>query len=89
MKPTRVGIAFGLFLGAFHLFWALLVAFGLAQPLLDFVFMLHMINPPYVVGPFNVLSTIGLIIFTSLVGYIAGYLFVTLLNWAHKTAHSK
>ncbi len=77
---NRAGLAFALLLGGFHLFWALLVAVGMAQPLIDFVFWLHFIRPAFVIEPFDPLRASALVLFTCAVGYMFGAAFALLWN---------
>ncbi len=86
MNKNKTGLVFGSFLGLFHLVWGLLIAFGLAQVLLDFVYDLHSLNNPFVVMPFDLVRTIGLVIFTFIVGYVFGYVIAVIWNKLHKTA---
>lgn len=83
-NKNKIGLIFGSFLGLLHAVWGLLIAFGLAQPLLDFVYNLHSLNNPYFVTPFDFMKTLGLIIVTFLVGYVFGYIFATLWNKFHQ-----
>lgn len=83
-NPHRLGLAIGGFLGLFHFFWSLLIAGGLAQPLLDFVFELHRIDPPYTVMPFSFSMMIGLVVVTFVFGYIAGVIMGWLWEMARK-----
>ena len=39
---NEVGLVIGSLMGLFHLVWALLVAIGVAQALMDFIFNVHM-----------------------------------------------
>jgi hypothetical protein len=80
IRPRSFGFAFAAFLGAWHMFWAVLIWAGAAQWLLDFVFRLHMIEPPYHVGPFNLLTATTLVLFTSAVGYVSGWFIGFLWN---------
>ena len=84
MQPMNVGFALGLFIGGWHLLWSVLVALGFAQPLIDFVLQLHMIDLPLTVVPFDLISAIELVLFTGVVGFGAGYVFAVLWNWAHR-----
>ena len=80
VRPRSVGFAFATFLGAWHAFWAFLVWAGAAQWLLDFVFRLHMIGPPYRVTAFSPLTAATLVFFTAAVGYVSGWFIGLLWN---------
>ena len=84
MNNNKVGLILGSFMGLFHLVWGILVALGMAQGLLDFVYNLHSLNNPFTVMPFNFMSTVGLIIFTFIVGYVFGYVFAMIWNKIHQ-----
>jgi len=68
-----LGLALGAFLALWHTLWALLVWLGAAQWLLDFVFRLHMITPPYKVGAFNFGTALALVLITACIGYVTGF----------------
>lgn len=72
-NKNKVGIVFGAVLGGFHLMWSLLIFVGVAQMVLDFVFWAHMIYLPIVVGPFNLVAAVTLVVFTAVSGYVFGY----------------
>jgi hypothetical protein len=63
-----------------HFLWALLVASGVAQPLMDFIFWLHFIRPVYMVERFEPIRAIGLVLLTGTVGYAIGSAFALLWN---------
>ena len=73
VNPRSLGFAFAAFLGAWHSMWALLVWVGAAQWLLDFIFRLHMITPPYHVTAFSPLTAMGLVLTTGGIGYVSGW----------------
>lgn len=72
IHPNSVGLAFAAFLGTFHALWAVLIWAGGAQWLLDFVFRLHMITPPYHVTGFNLFTAATLVLVTAGIGYASG-----------------
>ncbi|HRH31933.1 MAG TPA: hypothetical protein PLK06_01270 [bacterium] len=72
-KAHRLGLTVGGAMGLWHLSWALLIAVGLAQPLIDFILKLHMIEPFYTVLPFSLPTAVGLVALTSAIGYVVGY----------------
>ena len=72
IHPNSVGLALAAFLGTFHAFWAFLIWAGGAQWLLDFVFLLHMITPPYHVTGFNLFTATSLVLVTAAIGYVSG-----------------
>ncbi|MFH1178538.1 MAG: hypothetical protein V1711_02345 [bacterium] len=80
INKNKTGLTFGFLISFMHLVWSVLVAFGIAQVLLDFVLNLHMISIPMVVGPFNLVKALGLIIMTFVVGYVFGWMMAFFWN---------
>ena len=80
----HTGMVMGALFGAWHLAWSLLVAIGVAQPLIDFVFWMHFIKPVYVIEPFDVTRAVILIVLTAVVGYVMGSAFALLWNRARR-----
>jgi hypothetical protein len=72
VRPHSIGLVFAAFLALWHVVWALLVWGGVAQPFLDFIFRLHMIAPPFQVGPFRLGTAAGLVAVTASIGYVTG-----------------
>jgi len=72
IRPHSLGLALGSLLALWHVLWALLVFAGGAQWLLDTVFRLHMIAPPYVVTPFDFGTAATLVVVTGTIGYVGG-----------------
>ena len=80
MNPHRVGMALGGLCGLWHVTWSLLVLVGLAKPLLDVILSLHFLQVTYGVAPFDALTALALIVVTSALGYIVGYVPAWLWN---------
>lgn len=81
IRARSLGLAFAAFLGAWHALWALLVWAGAAQWLLDFVFRLHMITPPYRVAAFSLVTALALVLFTAVLGYVSGWFIGLIWNY--------
>ncbi len=84
IQPNKAGLALGALLGLWHLAWAILVAIGWAQPLINFIFWLHFIKPIYVIEPFNVGTAALLVAITAIIGYVMGFIFALLWNRFHR-----
>lgn len=83
-NPLKVGLAFGIFLALWHAGWALLVASGVAQALMDFVFWIHFIAPPYHVEAFTPARAGILVGVTFAVGLIGGSIGAIIWNILHR-----
>jgi hypothetical protein len=75
VHPLKAGLALGVTLGTFHLMWALLVASGWAQPVVDFLFWLHFIKPVYTVAPFDPSIALLLVAVTAAAGFFGAFIF--------------
>ena len=73
-NPNKVGLVFAAVIGGWHLIWASLVLLGWAQPIIDFIFWAHMIQPVYVIKLFNPAAAVTLIIVTAATGYVFGFI---------------
>jgi hypothetical protein len=83
-NPNKVGLVIGVLLGGWHLVWALLVLLGWAQPIIDFIFWAHMIQPVYVIKAFDPKATVALIAITSAIGYAFGLVGALIWNRLHR-----
>lgn len=80
----KVGLVLGGFIGGWHAVWSTLVLFGWAQAVINFVFWLHFLTPPYQVGAFVPWRAALLIVFTAAIGYCAGCIIGAVWNRVHR-----
>lgn len=81
LNNNTIGFITGSFIGLWHLLWVLLIAIGLAQPLMDWIFELHLLSNPFHVLGFDLGRAISLVVVTFTVGYIMGWIFSLLWNF--------
>ena len=82
--PNKVGLVFAILLGGWHLVWSIFVATGLGQTLYDFILWAHMIHLAVTIGPFDLMSSITLIVVTAIFGYVIGYIGSLVWNRMHR-----
>lgn len=83
INANKIGLLFGVLIGGWHILWALLVVLGWAQPLIDFVFWAHMIQPVYLVKAFDPKAALTLIAITFITGYAFGFIGAVIWNKLH------
>lgn len=84
ISPSKTAITFAVLFGGMHLVWSILIAFGWAQLLIDFIFWAHMFTLPVVVKAFDATAAITLIVVTSIIGAIFGYAMAIVWNRLHR-----
>lgn len=84
LSPKKTALALGVFFAVVHILWSALVAFGVAQAVLDFVFWLHMIRAVYLVDTFNLVASLSLVLMTLVMGGVVGFVFAKIWNWLHR-----
>ena len=84
IDPIKAGLVLGALSGGLHLLWALLVAAGLAQSVVDFVLWMHFIKPIYVIAPFSIATAAVLVAVTAGTGFVIAFLFGLLWNHFHR-----
>lgn len=84
LDKNKTGLILGAFFGLVHLFWAIVVAGGFAQAMMDFIYSIHFLNNPFIIQAFNPTTAITLVIVTAIIGYIFGWLFAWIWNMVQK-----
>lgn len=80
LNNNAVALCVGAFVGGFHLLWSALVATGVAQGVLDWIYNLHFLSNPFTVDVFDPTRALILVGFTFVVGYIGGFVFSLMWN---------
>ena len=73
----------GALLGGWHLLWAIVVAAGLGQRLLDFVFWMHFLKPAFAIDGFTLGRAAVLVAVTTAAGYAFRYAGAAIWNRLH------
>ena len=84
VSPAKMALTFGVLIGGLHLVWSILVALGWAQALADFIFWAHMFSMPFTVKAFDATAAVTLIVITSVIGCLFGYLMAIIWNRFHR-----
>jgi hypothetical protein len=85
VNVQKTAVVLGTLIAGCHIFWTLLILTGWAQPVLNFVFWAHMIQPVYVVKSFDPRAAITLVVITFFSGYALGLFGAILWNKLHRT----
>lgn len=84
LNPKKTALALGKLVGGMHLVWAIVVALGWGQSLVNFSQWAHMVAVPIVVKPFDISAAITVIVVAAIVGCVVGYAFAHIWNWLHR-----
>lgn len=83
LNKKQVGLAIGLFAAVCHLFWLIAVAIGI-QKFVDWILLLHSIQLDLTLTSVVILNGAILIVLAFVGGYIFGWVFAAVYNWAGK-----
>jgi hypothetical protein len=84
VNPRKVGLVVGALVGGWHVLWAILVATGTAQAVINFIFWMHFIAPLFVVEPFHAGRALALILIATSIGFVIGSIAGVLWNWVQR-----
>ncbi|OGJ12577.1 hypothetical protein A3K82_00170 [Candidatus Pacearchaeota archaeon RBG_19FT_COMBO_34_9] len=79
-KENKIAVTVGLFIAIIHALWAIVVALGVGQTYLDWIFPLHFVDSMYGVMDFSIMNAALLIVTTFVAGYLATWLFIGLMK---------
>lgn len=80
LNKNKVGLAVGIFIALIHAIWALSVAVGITQALLDWIFPLHFLDSIYSVTSFSIVSALLLVVMSFIGGYVMGWVYAFIYN---------
>ncbi len=80
LSVKKTALTLGSFAALLHAVWAVLVAFDLAQGLLNWRLGMHFINLPLIVTPFDAVNAVFLVIMAFIGGAVIGTVFATIWN---------
>lgn len=83
MNKNQVGLTLGIFAAVCHLVWAIAVAIGI-QKAVDWILLLHSIKLDLVLTNVVLLNAVLLVIVGFIGGYVMGWVFAAVYNWAGK-----
>lgn len=82
-KP-KTGLIIGVLLALLHFLWSILVATGVAQTVLDWVYKMHFLDNPFQVQQFDIATAAMLVVLTFVIGFVAGWILALVVNMLHK-----
>lgn len=84
IHANKAALVLGALMGGWHLIWAILVALGWGQKVIDFVLWMHFIKPVYIIDSFKIGTAAVLIVITSAIGYAVGGAFAIGWNYVQR-----
>lgn len=84
LNKKKTGLAIGVFMVVVHFLWSIVVVIGLGKWAMDFAFKMHYLTNPFTIRGFTVLRFVGLMVMVLVVGYIMGWIYASVWNWASK-----
>ena len=83
LSKNQVGLTLGIFAALVHLVWLIAVAIGI-QKAVDWILLLHSIKLDLILTNVVILNALMLIIIAFIGGYLVGWVFAAIYNWAGK-----
>ena len=83
-NKNKLGLTLGIFAALLHLVWAVLVAIGIAQNWLNWIFPMHFIDSVFSVTSFSIVNALILIVLAFIGGYACGWVLGAIWNYVDK-----
>ncbi len=83
LNRNQVGLAMGIFAAVCHLVWLVAVAIGI-QKYVDWILLLHSIQLDLTLTSVVILNGVILLVLAFIGGYVVGWIFAAVYNWAGK-----
>jgi hypothetical protein len=83
VNKTTLGLTLGSFAALVHVVWALLVATGTAQAVMNWVHKIHFLSMPTQIMPFDIGTALLLVVVAFVMGNVVGMVLATLWNSFH------
>lgn len=84
VNKNKVALVFAALLGGWHVVWSLLVFSGYVETMYSFILWAHMIDLPVTIGPFDGTAAVTLVVVTTIIGYVGGYIAAWVWNRMHR-----
>jgi hypothetical protein len=86
ISKNRLGLTLGIFFALIHAVWAIVISImpSATQTMLNWVFMLHFLDPIYKITAANLINGLMLVILTFISGYVVGWVFAGIYNFIAK-----
>ena len=81
INPIDAGLIGTLSILFIHLVWIVLVFTNLAKPAIDYLFWMYFIKPFFEIEPFNIYTSINLLLIVACIGFVVGYFFASVFNF--------
>ncbi len=86
ISTKQLALTLGVLAGAIHFIWIIIIGLfaTTVQSTLNWIFLLHLLEPVYIITEFSWINLIILTLLGFVSGYISGYIIAGVYNWAGK-----
>ena len=84
INGNKLGLVLGTFFALLHVIWALIIAVGYGEQLIEWILPLHFIDILVGVTAFSIMNALILVVMAFIGGYIIGWLYAWIWNMFNK-----